>query len=178
MSAMNGPQHPGADAVGERNVAEQRGLTEWLPRWLASVQPSIAVIGDVMLDGWWSGSIERLCREAPAPVVEIQQRRFAPGGAANTAMNLAALGAKVGLAGIAGRDEAADELRRALRRDPENEIARRLRQAAPYADPCPLLVAYADEIMGRDGRMIDAIDDLPPPCPEISAPTLTLHIAA
>jgi len=114
MSAMNGPQPPGADAVGERNAAEQRGLTDWLPRWLASVQPSIAVIGDVMLDGWWSGSIERLCREAPAPVVEIQQRRFAPGGAANTAMNLAALGARVGLAGITGRDEAAAELLRQL----------------------------------------------------------------
>lgn len=67
-----------------------------------------------MLDGWWSGSIERLCREAPAPVVEISQRQFAPGGAANTAMNLAALGAKVRLAGIAGRDEAAAELLRQL----------------------------------------------------------------
>jgi D-beta-D-heptose 7-phosphate kinase/D-beta-D-heptose 1-phosphate adenosyltransferase len=77
-------------------------------------QPSIAVIGDIMLDGWWSGSIERLCREAPAPVVEISQRQFAPGGAANTAMNLAALGAKVRLAGIAGRDEAAAELLRQL----------------------------------------------------------------
>lgn len=114
---MNGPQHPGADDVGERGVTEQGGLTEGLPRWLASVQPSIAVIGDLMLDGWWSGSIDRLCREAPAPVVEIQERRLAPGGAANTAMNLAALGAKVTLAGIAGRDGAGDELLRQLREE-------------------------------------------------------------
>lgn len=114
-NAVNGPAPRGADAVGERNVAQQRGLTEGLPRWLASVHPSIAVIGDVMLDGWWAGSIERLCREAPAPVVEIEHRKFAPGGAANTAMNLAALGAEVALAGIAGRDEAADEMLRQLR---------------------------------------------------------------
>ena len=95
--------------------ADQRGLTDWLPRRLAAAEPSITVIGDVMLDGWWSGSIERLCREAPAPVVEISQRKFAPGGAANTAMNLTALGAKVRLAGIAGCDDAAAELFRQLR---------------------------------------------------------------
>ena len=96
-------------------LSEQRGLTGWLPRRLAARAPSISVIGDVMLDAWWSGSIERLCREAPAPVVEISQRRSAPGGAANTAMNLAALGAKVRLAGIAGCDAASAELLHLLR---------------------------------------------------------------
>jgi bifunctional ADP-heptose synthase (sugar kinase/adenylyltransferase) len=83
-------------------LSDQRGLTGWLPRRLAAAEPSITVIGDVMLDGWWSGSIDRLCREAPAPVLEIGQRRFSPGGAANTAMNLTALGAKVRLAGVTG----------------------------------------------------------------------------
>ena len=112
---MKRPQRQGRDPFQGPPLAEQRGLTEWLPRRLASTRPAIAVIGDVMLDGWWSGSIERLCREAPAPVVEINQRKFAPGGAANTAMNLAALGAKVRLAGIAGCDEAAAELLRQLR---------------------------------------------------------------
>ena len=91
-------------------LSEQRGLNAWLPRQLAAGNQPITVIGDVMLDGWWSGAIERLCREAPVPVVEISQRRFAPGGAANTAMNLAALGAKVRLVGIVGRDEAGAEL--------------------------------------------------------------------
>lgn len=96
-------------------LTEQRGLTEWLPRRLAELRPAITVIGDVMLDGWWSGDIERLCREAPAPVVDVSRRRFSPGGAANTAMNLAALGATVRLAGIAGRDDAGAELVRQLR---------------------------------------------------------------
>ena len=96
------------------SLAEQRGLAEWLPRRLAAAAPAVTVIGDVILDGWWSGPINRLCREAPAPVVEISRRDFAPGGAANTAMNLAALGARVSIAGIVGKDEAGQELRRQL----------------------------------------------------------------
>jgi rfaE bifunctional protein kinase chain/domain/rfaE bifunctional protein nucleotidyltransferase chain/domain len=108
------PCQQGGDA-SRSGLADQRGLTGWLPRRLAAAEPSIAVIGDVMLDGWWSGSIDRLCREAPAPVVEIGRRRFSPGGAANTAMNLTALGAKVRLAGLAGRDDASAELLRQLR---------------------------------------------------------------
>jgi predicted protein tyrosine phosphatase len=56
----------------------------------------------------------------------------------------------------------------------EAEIARKLRSAAPFADPCPLLVSYADEILGRQGRMIEAIEDLPPPSSVISAPAVAL----
>ena len=93
------------------DLSTQRALSDWLPGRLAAEQPSILVIGDVMLDGWWSGSIERLCREAPAPVVDIQTRESVPGGAANTAMNLAALGAKVSVAGIIGADDAGEDLR-------------------------------------------------------------------
>jgi rfaE bifunctional protein kinase chain/domain/rfaE bifunctional protein nucleotidyltransferase chain/domain len=102
------PAGAGAD------LSSQRGLSEWLPRRLAAERPAVTVIGDVMLDGWWSGSIERLCREAPAPVVEVATRDFAPGGAANTAMNLAALGARVTVAGIIGTDDAGTTLRRKL----------------------------------------------------------------
>lgn len=99
---------------GAWDLSSQRGLSEWLPRRLAAERPAITVIGDVMLDGWWSGTIERLCREAPAPVVEVATRDFAPGGAANTAMNLAALGARVSVAGIIGTDDAGNTLRRKL----------------------------------------------------------------
>jgi predicted protein tyrosine phosphatase len=56
----------------------------------------------------------------------------------------------------------------------ERDVAKRLRRAAPFADPCPLLVSYADEILGREGRMIEAIEDLPPPSTVISAPTLRI----
>jgi rfaE bifunctional protein kinase chain/domain/rfaE bifunctional protein nucleotidyltransferase chain/domain len=96
------------------DLSSQRALSEWLPGRLAAEEPRILVIGDVMLDGWWSGSIERLCREAPAPVVDIQVRESVPGGAANTAMNLAALGARVSVAGIIGSDDAGVDLKNQL----------------------------------------------------------------
>jgi len=98
----------------ESPLAAQRGLTEWLPLEIAESAPAVLLVGDLMLDGWWDGTIDRLCREAPAPVVDIRLRTWAPGGAANTAMNLAALGARVKLAGAVGLDAAGDELQRQL----------------------------------------------------------------
>jgi len=96
------------------DLSQQRALAEWLPGRIAAERPAVLVLGDVMLDGWWSGSIERLCREAPAPVVDVQNRESVPGGAANTAMNLAALGARVSVAGIIGTDDAGVDLRNQL----------------------------------------------------------------
>jgi D-beta-D-heptose 7-phosphate kinase/D-beta-D-heptose 1-phosphate adenosyltransferase len=74
----------------------------------------ILVIGDVMLDEFVFGSVQRISPEAPVPVVEITGRRFAPGGAANVASNVAAFGATALLAGVTGDDEAADGFRRVL----------------------------------------------------------------
>ena len=109
------PAGPEPGGGRRARLTEQRGLEDWLPAELAALAPSVVVVGDVMLDGWWSGSIDRLCREGPAPVVDIRQRSFAPGGAANTAMNLAALGARVSLVGIVGYDDGGAELVRQLR---------------------------------------------------------------
>lgn len=64
-------------------------------------------------------------------------------------------------------------------RKSEAELLARLRRAAPHADPCPLLVTYADEILGRDGRMSDALDDLAPPCcSDMAAPLALVNLAA
>lgn len=61
----------------------------------------------------------------------------------------------------------------------EQALMKRLRAVAPHADPCPMLVNYADEILGRDGRMTDAIDDLPPPCcADMAAPLALVNLAA
>jgi predicted protein tyrosine phosphatase len=64
------------------------------------------------------------------------------------------------------------------RSTPESELMARLRRAAPHADPCPLLVQYADDLLAREGRMTDALDDLCPPCPAISAPLAVVKLAA
>jgi rfaE bifunctional protein kinase chain/domain/rfaE bifunctional protein nucleotidyltransferase chain/domain len=82
-----------------------------LARAIRQQAPVVAVLGDFLLDGWWRGASERMAREAPAPIVDIESRSYAPGGAANTAMNLAALGARVRAVGLVGDDDAGRVLR-------------------------------------------------------------------
>ena len=64
----------------------------------------VLVVGDVMLDRYIWGDVERISPEAPVPVVRASRRSDQPGGAANVAMNVAGLGARVTLVGFAGRD--------------------------------------------------------------------------
>ena len=70
----------------------------------------ILVVGDVMLDRYWSGDSSRISPEAPVPIVKVGQVEDRPGGAANVALNIAALGAQAKLLGITGNDEAAQAL--------------------------------------------------------------------
>ncbi|MGE5308531.1 MAG: D-glycero-beta-D-manno-heptose-7-phosphate kinase [Deltaproteobacteria bacterium] len=65
---------------------------------------NILVIGDLILDEYITGTVERISPEAPVPVVWARERQFMPGGAANVASNLRALGARVTLAGVVGKD--------------------------------------------------------------------------
>ena len=65
----------------------------------------ILVIGDIILDAYIYGKVDRISQEAPVPIVLIDQKEFKPGGAANVALNLAGLGARVTLMGIVGKDE-------------------------------------------------------------------------
>ena len=70
----------------------------------------ILVVGDVMLDRYWTGATERVSPEAPVPVVHVGGHEERPGGAANVAMNLATLGADVDLLGLVGVDAEAGRL--------------------------------------------------------------------
>lgn len=74
----------------------------------------IVVVGDAMLDVYLSGDAERISPEAPVPVVRVRERRYAMGGAANVAQNVAAAGARVWLVAAAGTDAAGVRLRAML----------------------------------------------------------------
>ena len=74
----------------------------------------VLVVGDVMLDRYWFGEVERISPEAPVPVVRIARNEERPGGAANVARNAAALGAQVTLVSVVGDDEAGRALERLL----------------------------------------------------------------
>jgi rfaE bifunctional protein kinase chain/domain len=74
----------------------------------------VSVVGDVMLDRFVVGQVTRISPEAPVPVVRFEREYSRLGGAANVAQNLTALGARVSLVGVVGRDEAAAKLRALL----------------------------------------------------------------
>ena len=74
----------------------------------------LLIVGDVMLDRYWFGDVARISPEAPVPVVKVQRSEERPGGAANVARNVAALGAQVGLLSVVGDDEAGRSLQQLL----------------------------------------------------------------
>src|SRR5581483_8207459 len=74
----------------------------------------VLILGDVMLDRFIYGTVERISPEAPIPVMAIERTAAMPGGAANVARNVATLGGQVTLIGVVGTDAGADELRAQL----------------------------------------------------------------
>jgi D-glycero-beta-D-manno-heptose-7-phosphate kinase len=65
----------------------------------------IGVVGDVMLDTYWWGNVERISPEAPVPVVTVDRKEYRIGGAGNVALNLASLGTPVSVFSVLGDDE-------------------------------------------------------------------------
>ena len=78
---------------------------------------NIAVLGDVMLDEFCWGKVDRISPEAPVPIVQVRKETWRPGGAANVASNLVALGAKAHIFGIVGDDGAGRRLAEELEKD-------------------------------------------------------------
>lgn len=96
----------------------------------------VLVVGDVMLDRYWFGNVNRISPEAPVPVVHVQRTEERPGGAANVARNITALAGGATLLAVVGQDEAAESLERllaaegvqsSLHRDPELSTTVKLR---------------------------------------------------
>ena len=77
---------------------------------LRSYQPSILVIGDLMLDHYLWGKCERISPEAPVQVIDVQRESTVLGGAGNVVNNLLSLGAKVSVLSVVGNDENGKEL--------------------------------------------------------------------
>ncbi len=77
-------------------------------------QVRLLVVGDVMLDRYWFGEVNRISPEAPVPVVRVERSEERLGGAANVARNASALGAKVSLLSVVGDDDAGRTLSRLL----------------------------------------------------------------
>lgn len=74
----------------------------------------ILVVGDVMLDRYWWGSVTRISPEAPVPIVRLEEKSLVAGGAANVAANLAGLGCTSYLVGVRGNDDEGNQLESVL----------------------------------------------------------------
>ncbi|MEM7662571.1 MAG: D-glycero-beta-D-manno-heptose 1-phosphate adenylyltransferase [Pseudomonadota bacterium] len=101
---------------------------------LDASRQSVLCIGDAMLDTFVYGDVERISPEAPVPIMRESRRAKMPGGAANTARNLAALGANVRLVAATGNDEAGDALLELL--NSSKRIEPFLVQSSGFATVC------------------------------------------
>ena len=77
----------------------------------------IGVVGDIMLDTYWWGVVDRISPEAPVPIVSLQRKETRVGGAANVALNLRALGAPTTLFSVIGKDAEGTELSSLLNKE-------------------------------------------------------------
>lgn len=114
IAAGRGPATAGAGPIDRRPVVAgpDRVSREDLIRFTAL---DIVVVGDAVIDEWFSGTSRRLCREAPVPLVEVTERQRVPGAGGNTAANIAALGGRVRYFGVVGDDGPGMRLREELR---------------------------------------------------------------
>jgi D-beta-D-heptose 7-phosphate kinase/D-beta-D-heptose 1-phosphate adenosyltransferase len=116
----------------------------------------VLVMGDVMLDRFVYGAAERISPEAPIPVVSVERTLDMPGGAANVARNVSALGAQCTLLGIVGADAAAEQLRAQLVLSP----AIRAHLISDSARPTSLKTRYVadgQQVMRADWERTDAL---------------------
>lgn len=85
-------------------------------------QNKVLVVGDVMLDRYWFGNVDRISPEAPVPIAKISKIEDRPGGAANVARNIASLGGNVTLLSVVGEDEPALVLENLLLTEQVNTV--------------------------------------------------------
>lgn len=94
--------------MGSRKVTQ---VPAFIHAWLEAIRNvRVLVIGDLMLDCYIWGDASRISPEAPVPVVQVQRETSTAGGAANVAINIAAMGGKASLFGRIGKDEPGNEL--------------------------------------------------------------------
>src|SRR4051794_22984921 len=131
--------------------------------WAAKVaQTRVLIAGDVMLDRYWFGEVERISPEAPVPVVKIARTEERPGGAANVARNATALGATSTLLSVTGADEAGTRLGELLAGE---GVATSFHRDAAIATTVKL------RVIGRQQQLL-RIDFETPPSHEILASKL------
>ena len=142
---------PSAASKGTSNVKRE-----------ALAQARVLVVGDVMLDRYWFGDVSRISPEAPVPVVRVSHTEDRPGGAANVARNISALGGNAVLLSVIGGDEAGGALKKLV----EGEGVR----ASLHTD-ATISTIIKLRVIGRQQQLL-RIDFETPPSHEVLAAKL------
>lgn len=117
----------------------------------------VAVIGDVMLDTYWWGNVERISPEAPVPVVSVIQKEKRIGGAGNVALNVQSLGASVALLTILGDDEDGIELKKLLHE--KNIDTRYILESKKRITTNKIrIISRSQHMMRLDAEMVNDLD--------------------
>lgn len=113
----------------------------------------LLVTGDVMLDRYWFGDVNRISPEAPVPVVHVKKSEERAGGAANVALNIASLGCKTQLLAVVGADEPAQTLASILRKDNVN---------VSFLEDATLPTTVKLRVIGRQQQLMRLDFETPP----------------
>jgi D-beta-D-heptose 7-phosphate kinase / D-beta-D-heptose 1-phosphate adenosyltransferase len=118
----------------------------------------VLIIGDAILDMYIKGVSERLCREAPVPVIDVKDYELDCGGAANTAINVAALGAETYFLTVIGEDENGHDLTKALKSKKVNTLGI-IKDSARKTIAKKRIVASSNILLRIDEGNIDPISE-------------------
>lgn len=118
--------------------------------------PRVLVLGDLILDRYLWGAVSRVSPEAPVPVLNVRREEFRPGGASNVVSNLAALGAKVAVGGVVGRDKGGAELLRLLR-GYKADVSAVVRDPSKPTPVKTRMVAHHQQMLRVDEEKTEAI---------------------
>lgn len=118
----------------------------------------ILVIGDLILDEFIWGAVDRISPEAPVPVVWVNSESFMPGGASNVASNIASLGAAAGIAGVIGSDKNGKTLVEELKRRKVNTSGIVIDGERPTTLKTRI-IAHHQQVVRVDREKNGAIDD-------------------
>lgn len=117
--------------------------------------PRALVVGDLLLDRYVWGRVNRVSPEAPIQILNVDREELRPGGAGNVARNMAALGAKAVCAGVAGRDKEGDALVKLLRRHGVRPSV--VRAAEKPTAVKTRMIAHAQQMLRIDRERVDPV---------------------
>ncbi|HQS22800.1 bifunctional heptose 7-phosphate kinase/heptose 1-phosphate adenyltransferase [Sediminibacterium sp.] len=118
----------------------------------------VLIVGDVMLDTYWWGNVDRISPEAPVPVVALNRKEYRVGGAANVALNTASLGANTAIISIVGQDSDGDQLLQLMEQNGIN-TENIIRSADRITTNKMRIMGRNQQMMRLDAEMVSDINE-------------------